>query len=82
MAFEDRIIDNLAMQLVQRPEDHDVLVLPNLYGDIVSDLCAGIVGGLGVAPGVNLGRRVRGLRSDPRDRVALPRVATVRTPWP
>ena len=55
MAFEDRIIDNLTMQLVQRPEDHDVLVLPNLYGDIVSDLCAGIVGGLGVAPGVNLG---------------------------
>jgi len=55
VAFEDRIIDNLAMQLVQRPEDHDVLVLPNLYGDIVSDLCAGIVGGLGVAPGVNLG---------------------------
>ena len=53
--FEDRIIDNLAMQLVQRPEDHDVLVLPNLYGDILSDLCAGIVGGLGVAPGVNLG---------------------------
>ena len=55
VAFEDRIIDNLAMQLVQRPEDHDVLVLPNLYGDILSDLCAGIVGGLGVAPGVNLG---------------------------
>jgi len=55
VAFEDRIIDNLAMQLVQRPEDHDVLVLPNLYGDILSDLCAGIIGGLGVAPGVNLG---------------------------
>ena len=57
VAFEDRIIDNLAMQLVQRPEDHDVL-LPNLYGDILSDLCAGIVGGLGVAPGVNLGDAV------------------------
>ena len=55
VTFEERIIDNLAMQLVQRPEDHDVLVLPNLYGDILSDLCAGIVGGLGVAPGVNLG---------------------------
>jgi isocitrate dehydrogenase (NAD+) len=55
VAFEDRIIDNLAMQLVQHPEDHDVLVLPNLYGDILSDLCAGIIGGLGVAPGVNLG---------------------------
>jgi isocitrate dehydrogenase (NAD+) len=53
--FEDRIIDNLTMQLVQRPEDYDVLVLPNLYGDILSDLCAGLVGGLGVAPGANLG---------------------------
>jgi isocitrate dehydrogenase (NAD+) len=53
--FEDRIIDALAMQLVQRPEDHDVLVLPNLYGDILSDLCAGLVGGLGVAPGANIG---------------------------
>ncbi|HEU4464819.1 MAG TPA: isocitrate/isopropylmalate family dehydrogenase, partial [Gemmatimonadota bacterium] len=49
--FEDRIIDNLTMQLVQRPADYDVLVLPNLYGDILSDLCAGLVGGLGVAPG-------------------------------
>ncbi|HET9248886.1 MAG TPA: isocitrate/isopropylmalate family dehydrogenase [Actinomycetota bacterium] len=55
VAFEERIIDNLAMQLVQRPQDHDVLVLPNLYGDILSDLCAGVIGGLGVAPGVNLG---------------------------
>lgn len=53
--FEDRIIDNLSMQLVQRPEEYDVLVLPNLYGDIVSDLCAGLVGGLGVAPGGNIG---------------------------
>ncbi|MGQ0668729.1 MAG: isocitrate/isopropylmalate dehydrogenase family protein [Actinomycetota bacterium] len=53
--FEDRIIDNLSMQLVQRPEEYDVLVLPNLYGDIVSDLCAGLVGGLGVAPGANIG---------------------------
>ena len=43
------------MQLVQRPEEYDVLVLPNLYGDIVSDLCAGLVGGLGVAPGANIG---------------------------
>jgi isocitrate dehydrogenase (NAD+) len=55
--FRERIIDNLAMQLVQRPQDSDVLVLPNLYGDIVSDLCAGLVGGLGVAPGANLGDR-------------------------
>jgi isocitrate dehydrogenase (NAD+) len=55
IAFEDRIVDNLTMQLVQRPEEYDVLVLPNLYGDIVSDLCAGLVGGLGVAPGANVG---------------------------
>lgn len=55
VSFDDRIIDNLTMQLVQRPEDYDVLVLPNLYGDILSDLCAGLVGGLGVAPGANLG---------------------------
>src|SRR5947208_15633367 len=55
--FEDRIVDNLAMQLVQRPEEYDVLVLPNLYGDIMSDLCAGLIGGLGVAPGPNLGER-------------------------
>lgn len=53
--FEDRIVDNMAMQLVQRPQDYDVLVLPNLYGDIISDLCAGLVGGLGVAPGANIG---------------------------
>jgi len=53
--FEDRIVDNLSMQLVTRPEEYDVLVLPNLYGDIVSDLCAGLIGGLGVAPGANIG---------------------------
>ena len=53
--FEDRIVDNMCMQLVQKPELYDVLVLPNLYGDIVSDLAAGLVGGLGVAPGANLG---------------------------
>ena len=53
--FEDRIVDNMAMQLVQKPELYDVMVLPNLYGDIVSDLCAGLVGGLGVAPGANIG---------------------------
>src|SRR2546423_5610415 len=55
--FEDRIVDNLSMQLVQRPEEYDVLVLPNLYGDIMSDLCAGLIGGLGVAPGANIGDR-------------------------
>jgi isocitrate dehydrogenase (NAD+) len=54
--FEDRIVDNMCMQLVQKPELYDVLVLPNLYGDIVSDLAAGLVGGLGVAPGMNVGR--------------------------
>jgi isocitrate dehydrogenase (NAD+) len=53
--FDDRIVDNLSMQLVQRPEEYDVLVLPNLYGDIVSDLCAGLIGGLGLAPGANFG---------------------------
>ena len=53
--FEDRIVDNMCMQLVQKPELYDVLVLPNLYGDILSDLTAGLVGGLGVAPGANIG---------------------------
>ena len=53
--FDDRIVDNMCMQLVAYPGDYDILVLPNLYGDIVSDLCAGLVGGLGVAPGANLG---------------------------
>jgi isocitrate dehydrogenase (NAD+) len=57
VAFEDRIVDNMCMQLVQKPELYDVLVLPNLYGDIVSDLCAGLVGGLGVAPGANIGEK-------------------------
>ncbi|MGI6225331.1 MAG: isocitrate/isopropylmalate dehydrogenase family protein [Peptococcales bacterium] len=53
--YEEIIIDNLSMQLVQRPQYFDVLVLPNLYGDIISDLCAGLVGGLGLVPGANLG---------------------------
>jgi isocitrate dehydrogenase (NAD+) len=53
--FEDRIVDNMCMQLVQKPELYDVIVLPNLYGDILSDLAAGLVGGLGVAPGMNVG---------------------------
>jgi isocitrate dehydrogenase (NAD+) len=53
--FEDRIVDNMCMQLVQKPELYDVLLCPNLYGDILSDLCAGLVGGLGVAPGANFG---------------------------
>jgi isocitrate dehydrogenase (NAD+) len=53
--FEDRIVDNMTMQLVRRPQQFDVIVAPNLYGDILSDLCAGLVGGLGVAPGGNIG---------------------------
>jgi isocitrate dehydrogenase (NAD+) len=53
--FQDRIVDNMCMQLVQKPEAYDVLVAPNLYGDIVSDLAAGLVGGLGIAPGANIG---------------------------
>ena len=53
--FEERIVDNMCMQLVQRPEIYDLLVTPNLYGDILSDLCAGLVGGLGLAPGANIG---------------------------
>lgn len=55
--FEDKIVDNMCMQLVQKPQLYDVLVLPNLYGDIVSDLCAGLVGGLGMVPGGNIGKK-------------------------
>jgi len=58
IAFENVIVDNMCMQLVQKPDLYDVLVLPNLYGDIISDLCAGLVGGLGVAPGANIGEGV------------------------
>lgn len=57
VAFEDRLVDATCMQLVLRPQEFDVLVLPNLYGDIVSDLCAGLIGGLGVAPGANIGEQ-------------------------
>jgi isocitrate dehydrogenase (NAD+) len=56
--FDDRIVDNMCMQLVQRPDEYDLLVLPNLYGDVLSDLCAGMVGGLGVTPGANYGESV------------------------
>jgi isocitrate dehydrogenase (NAD+) len=54
IGFEDRIVDNMCMQLVQNPHQFDIIVAPNLYGDILSDLCAGLIGGLGVAPGANL----------------------------
>jgi isocitrate dehydrogenase (NAD+) len=56
IGFDEAIVDNLSMQLVLRPQNFDVLVLPNLYGDIISDLCAGLIGGLGIAPGVNIGK--------------------------
>ena len=55
IAFEEALVDNMSMQLVQKPHNFDVLVLPNLYGDIISDLCAGLIGGLGIAPGANIG---------------------------
>jgi len=56
--FQDALVDNMAMQLVRRPHQFDIIVAPNLYGDIVSDLCAGLVGGLGVAPGANIGDEI------------------------
>ncbi len=56
--YEERLIDNMCMQLVQKPELYDVICLPNLYGDILSDLCAGLIGGLGIAPGANLGKDI------------------------
>ena len=56
--YQEALVDNMAMQLVQKPENYDVLLLPNLYGDVLSDLCAGLVGGLGVAPGANLGDEI------------------------
>ncbi|MGQ9626819.1 MAG: isocitrate/isopropylmalate dehydrogenase family protein [Anaerolineae bacterium] len=58
IGYEERIVDNMCMQLVQRPEEYDVLVMPNLYGDIISDLASGLVGGLGVAPGANIGEEI------------------------
>jgi isocitrate dehydrogenase (NAD+) len=56
--YQEVLVDNMAMQLVQKPENYDVLLLPNLYGDVLSDLCAGLIGGLGVAPGANLGDEI------------------------
>ena len=56
--FQEALIDNLCMQLVRRPQEYDVIVAPNLYGDIISDLCAGLVGGLGLAPGANIGEGI------------------------
>lgn len=56
--FEDRIVDNMCMQLVQKPHLYDVMVMPNFYGDFISDLCAGLVGGVGLAPGANIGEEI------------------------
>ena len=58
LEFNDRIVDNMCMQLVQRPHEYDLLVCPNIFGDILSDLCSGLVGGLGVAPGANIGHEM------------------------
>ncbi|MBL8023812.1 MAG: isocitrate/isopropylmalate dehydrogenase family protein [Elusimicrobia bacterium] len=58
IVYEERLIDNMCMQLVQKPELYDVIALPNLYGDILSDLCAGLIGGLGIAPGANMGKGI------------------------
>ncbi len=66
IGYKELIVDNASMQLVMRPQTFDILLLPNLYGDIVSDLAAGLVGGLGVVPGANMGDQYRGVRSRPR----------------
>jgi isocitrate dehydrogenase (NAD+) len=58
IAFQEALVDNLCMQLVRRPQEYDIIVAPNLYGDIISDLCAGLVGGLGLAPGANIGEGI------------------------
>ena len=68
IAFNDRIVDNMCMQLMQKPQEYDVLVMPNLYGDIISDLVAGMVGGLGVAPSGNIGPDSAVFEADPRQR--------------
>ena len=79
IAFDDRIIDALCMQLVQSPERFDVLVLPNLYGDIVSELGAGLIGGTGGGARCAARRRRRRVRGDARDRARVSRGGTVRT---
>ncbi len=78
--FEDHVVDNLCMQLVQRPEEYDVLVLPNLYGDVVSDLAAGLVGGLGLAPAATSARRRRCSSRRTARRPSTP-ARTVSTRW-
>jgi isocitrate dehydrogenase (NAD+) len=71
VVFDDRIVDNMCMQLVQTPQDYDVIVTENLYGDILSDLCASLVGGLGVAPGANVGTQWRAVRGRARQRAQV-----------
>src|SRR3979490_2882569 len=66
LQFNDRIVDNISMQLVQNPREYDVIVMPNLYGDILSDLSAGLVGGLGLAPGANTGDDIAVFEATPR----------------
>jgi isocitrate dehydrogenase (NAD+) len=68
IAYKELIVDNASMQLVMRPQTFDILLLPNLYGDIVSDLAAGLVGGLGVVPGANMGDHIAVFRGRPRQR--------------
>ena len=75
IAFNDRIVDNMCMQLMQKPQEYDVLVMPNLYGDIISDLVAGMVGGLGVAPSGNIGPTAPSSRRS----TAVPRATPART---
>ena len=77
--YDEQIVDAACMQLVMNPEQFDVLVMPNLYGDIVSDLCAGLVGGLGVVGAANLGSEIGGVRSGARQRAGHRRHRTSRT---
>ena len=79
ITYDERIVDAACMQLVMHPEKFDVLLLPNLYGDIVSDLCAGLVGGLGVVPGANHRRGLGGVRGGPRQRARTSPTRTWRT---
>src|SRR5258708_8367404 len=77
--FEDRIVDNMCMQLVLRPKEYDILCCPNLYGDIISDLGAGMIGGLGLAPGPNIRASGAGFQATPR---AAPQYTALHKPNP
>ena len=82
ITYDEMIVDNCCMQLVLDPTRFDVLLLENLYGDIVSDLCAGFIGGLGMAPGANIGEHGARLRGGPRQRPGHRRQERRPTPWP